>query len=1100
MSDNNITKIDASASVEAGQYYRRRKTDKIYKEQLNKGRVVLVTDVAKGKVKFMTLVDETHDKTDEFTSRVDEFVSENQLFPEGRRWHEQFLASLISGARSTANEITEDAKQLSGIKDAFKPRTLAGKDTEGDGFEIHDQVEAQPPEQELDEGRSVSLERTGLAQSTMLEQANRWISGLAERRNEISVKKHRLDGLQRKIKAAQLEHAAWVQSLMKFKDVVDKLEEVIGTLNLYLGSGEEIIQLTNGRPAAADIPLTIRQLVLFMDEECALGAGEGGLSAGSMEAFDKWLLEDPRNLSQVIPETKAVVCFKPRRKMKDHGTGDATMEAILNRDNRTTYILIRNGENLFRVCPAWSVGKRFFPSKEEFADAFIKRERKYNYSTHEYEPETVEIIGPDHPDYEETVENLDEQMAKYSKALILLQGLVDRTGIFPELQEAGVNLMDVTQWSDRLRFVHDADPAYLLTTGRPTFDEYVREINSELEPGDRVIGMFSKEEAELRRKERGRGIDEKSWLSRKNPKSAPDPEDMKIYSLEARRGYGLCVYYDYMRRLSQSGYYENPETGKKEWMWAGDKVPSKTRASFQVKKEDAYLLAYDRVSLEDVEYYLNDRLSRPGYDVMFPLLKLIRDLKREEREKERPLLDLLVAQAILRDDTLSDAQARREMSRLTAWYKYKNKVHRAISDDYDKACRMIIREWEAFKETREVMETVDRSDLINQLKTDRTLFIGVRKVYAFVLERADDNKIFVHKTDYYKTRAGYKRYGETKEWIIPSAAYQGWEPVYEHEDWAGWIKGARAGDFLRPHEIEKLIEDAKPKVLKKVDREVRRSVTRKWDQKELNAMRMISLDLIAVIVTDEREVKFVFQAVAAYQDEKHFKCEVVDVNWRRTKDGVDFEIDHYTSSPGDIYKRRKDANMTWDPTVDSSYYYLLNTEPLDAIERAYAENQAKRKERERRLRFFSGADSSLRHAVNEIREEKARQRYLANHGDPLNWESFKKNEERAGIEYVPHGHFDWLEDELADRYAAGKLEPADVYGLTIADLIHKVVPLVTKASRWNEKNFLIGKLDELRSEGIDPAKYVYIDIPSEEPDENDADGDFEDDEDLEEWA
>ncbi len=106
------------------------------------------------------------------------------------------------------------------------------------------------------------------------------------------------------------EQKLWMQVMTGFGDAVKKLEEVIWTLNLYLGTGEEIIQLRMGEAASADLPLTIRQLVLFMDEECALESEKQGIDAYSMEQFDEWLLADSKSLDQVLPEKKGILALE----------------------------------------------------------------------------------------------------------------------------------------------------------------------------------------------------------------------------------------------------------------------------------------------------------------------------------------------------------------------------------------------------------------------------------------------------------------------------------------------------------------------------------------------------------------------------------------------------------------------------------------------------------------------------------------------------------------------------------------------------------------------------------------------------------------------
>src|SRR5690606_29928828 len=123
-------------------------------------------------------------------------------------------------------------------------------------------------------------------------------------------------------------------------------EEAIWTINLYLGKDERIVRLREGKPAAPETKIAIRQLVLYMDEECAIAAEHGGIDVRSIEAFDEWVAE-PEHLRQVLPETRGVVALKVRRNARDYG--DPWMSSEMNRANQHTYFLMRNGENLYRI-------------------------------------------------------------------------------------------------------------------------------------------------------------------------------------------------------------------------------------------------------------------------------------------------------------------------------------------------------------------------------------------------------------------------------------------------------------------------------------------------------------------------------------------------------------------------------------------------------------------------------------------------------------------------------------------------------------------------------------------------------------------------------
>jgi hypothetical protein len=63
-----------------------------------------------------------------------------------------------------------------------------------------------------------------------------------------------------------------IEQIQKF---AGKCAFLLDSLNLYLGSAEEIKPLRDGAPTAPSTPISIRQLVLYMDEECAMSLPHG---------------------------------------------------------------------------------------------------------------------------------------------------------------------------------------------------------------------------------------------------------------------------------------------------------------------------------------------------------------------------------------------------------------------------------------------------------------------------------------------------------------------------------------------------------------------------------------------------------------------------------------------------------------------------------------------------------------------------------------------------------------------------------------------------------------------------------------------------------
>lgn len=69
---------------------------------------------------------------------------------------------------------------------------------------------------------------------------------------------------------------------------------MISVLNVYTESSVEFNLVCNGDPAGSDVPISIRQRILYMDEEFALNAKDAlDIDYRSKDEFFKWLKEDP---------------------------------------------------------------------------------------------------------------------------------------------------------------------------------------------------------------------------------------------------------------------------------------------------------------------------------------------------------------------------------------------------------------------------------------------------------------------------------------------------------------------------------------------------------------------------------------------------------------------------------------------------------------------------------------------------------------------------------------------------------------------------------------------------------------------------------------
>lgn len=593
---------------------------------------------------------------------------------------------------------------------------------------------------------------------------------MASLRNTAARMRTDMETRQAQIKALAEEQAIILRAqVTALAEVLSKAEEAVWTINLYLGSNEEIVRLAEGEPAPLEEPITVRQLVLYMDEECAVAAEAGGIDARSVEEFDTWLTSDPAHRAQVFPEAKGIVALKPRRSKKEYG--DPWANKALNEANRKTYFLLRNGDNLFRMWTDYEVDERLVPKTSEFVDLFVKRQ--YNWKTHR---DDVINLRPGSEPFMRAEKSADSVKRHYMRAALILQGLLDRTPVFRPLPEAKIDVTKQEAYEGPIRVILDAD--LMLSDGVERFADWVKRINAALEPGMRIIGSFNNWEHGLRHYD----YEKRYGNERISPNGASYPDSGVIHTLDSRRGDGFVFYYE--------------RTG--EWR------DYAKRASCVVYRGDEFILNFDAASVEEMEYYLSSRLDRHNYLYMIPILKRAIVLKRAEEEAEEPFRLLLTSQ-IVAEHGADVSNAAAAVPELVRWWKFKNRTHRALSADDAKALRMIVAEYEL-----RAAQTAERTKRATQLNKVRDAILAAEPDALLVAHKAgaeyvallpaNDDNIFVHEQIW--TAKGRK---SERAWRTVDSRYQRWQILHTSERWDGWKVGASRNEHLTDDERTELI-------------------------------------------------------------------------------------------------------------------------------------------------------------------------------------------------------------------------------------------------------------------------------------------------------
>ena len=542
--------------------------------------------------------------------------------------------------------------------------------------------------------------------------------GINERRKKADLIRAFVNFKMEKIKAEMESMRRRLEAVVsEMSAKIARIEKVIWTIELYLGIKEDIVQIQEGGKAPKDAVICFRQEVLCMDEEVGTPEDDG-LDFDSISDFDSWLCRN-ENYKIVIPEEKGVVVLRVRRHSKEY-TANPFINGQMNIDNKKTYILIRNGDCLYRIWADIQIWPRLFPRRSELMDALAEIERKEkDKNEHFFRPE-------------EEREKLEDEFFRYQQQIILLQGLIDRTDIFYPLPGVIKLTNEKTHESGLIRFIYDDEVK--LPDSRLPFWQWHSKVNEGLTEGTRIVYAdnvsarinpnrvgddYSRDNMSWRYDDRF--YSESNWNLPSTPNSgiyvlqfykkkvqqarkitfnrfSDIPEryftigNPRLHraAYEKRKDWPVEVDYidengsrDYYDVIAKSpAIYYNPKDEVRNWWdrWDDGHVRKKN-ISFKVRAKDTNVINLDNVSLDDVEFYLNSRVNRRHYLQMIPLLNNLKKFLTAEIERESHFIDLVAAQC--------PKASRKSIKEAVTWWKLKNKWKRGLNADDSKAFRMI---------------------------------------------------------------------------------------------------------------------------------------------------------------------------------------------------------------------------------------------------------------------------------------------------------------------------------------------------------------------------------------------------------------------------
>lgn len=487
---------------------------------------------------------------------------------------------------------------------------------------------------------SLATEKTGLATTERTEIEDRMLD-LQRQMGELEAQKRQLNEM---VRAMQ--------------DEVKRRLEQIWMIELYLGSKEEVKCLAEGTPAPASTPITVVQQVLCMDEEIAIfdwfenPERIGEFDYQNLNDFDKWLTDDPAHLEAIFPYPKGMVGLRVRRREKDRngaeyaGIAGAFRAMAEAEADQMTYLLVRNGENLYRLWIDVKLWPRLFPNLGDYEA--MEAERSWDRDA------------------------AKDKMKSYMAGLLAIQGLLDRSDLLHPLPQPKVN---VHTDHDCFEFVRNGEEHTMLVDGTNplahlSWDTYRKWLHQQVSEGVRVMWVGRPSYSNDDRLYHRTGIKTLgTW-----------PDHGEIFILDEWRA-------DHKSHWGHPGsflYLPNERVwGRDEWGYDTHK-PRQKRVRFGVYGDE--IIPVDFMSWRVLEHLLHDRNARPSYGQFFkPAFHWWKDMK-EQSEREKPFIDLVLSRC---GASLDDDAARARCERLVRWWKLKTKTHRTLGDDEAKALRMI---------------------------------------------------------------------------------------------------------------------------------------------------------------------------------------------------------------------------------------------------------------------------------------------------------------------------------------------------------------------------------------------------------------------------
>lgn len=605
-------------SIEPGQYWEAQKeyvTQDFYKYKVRQGLVLLVVDVDYVDGQPHTISMNYHPSWGKGSFKILALDFINTFVPsfnpeEVRNAEIAAIQARVAEKQQALNQAMTDPTLLQAeIQEKLVEWEASNKPESSSSTDlvVHGQMNMTP-------GSLISSQANSKDIDAMVYQAKRHAQVISLHSEVIQSKASEISDLVKSITPFMTEKAdAMVARSKNAMKRVENIMKGVRSLSLYVGDGVEVNQVSDGESAPFEEKPHMMQAKLFANEELAVFMDvPDRFDFYSMKSLDE-ALKNPDFVTQVLPHPRSVVSMAIRRSDLDYG--DPFRSAYNNAINQSAFLLIRDGEKIYRVHssePSHEHARRLFPTRREVDEIFKSWDKEITFESLQYT---------------KALKEHEVNALHYKRLMILLCGLDHRMKLLGDFYPASemMNFMTPQFQESHIRFVRDDDPDFVIQDGRIPVDQWILEKNKLVQSGSRVA--FIPEDL-IDAKTAPSCVKEKyDYRSYKNHIDVlARPTNKFEITTVSRQGDELVAFSEVKRESYRT-----------------DLARPIFNARIKIESSDHRFLCLDDVRSEELHYYIHNRSARIQGSLYINLFKrALKKIKEEEvlqADTEAYLLD-----------------------------------------------------------------------------------------------------------------------------------------------------------------------------------------------------------------------------------------------------------------------------------------------------------------------------------------------------------------------------------------------------------------------------------------------------------------------------